>query len=169
MQEFNNIQARLTKITRSEQQGLFEVAFAEIWRNAQRRRSAYIGLWVPQVFRATVNAWRNWWSRRGLLGELLDLDLGEPNIIANNLSLSLTELPLLANSDANAAVQLQRRLALLGLDSKAINPSVMRDLVRCCIICNSKRHCTHELEAQPSSADWLKYCPNSDTISSYAA
>ncbi len=36
---------------RNEQKGLFEVAFAELWRNAQRRRSAHIRLWIAQAFR----------------------------------------------------------------------------------------------------------------------
>ncbi len=35
----------------NEQQGLFEVPFAELWRNAQQRRSTYIGLWIARVFR----------------------------------------------------------------------------------------------------------------------
>ena len=39
------------KIMQSEQRGLFEVAFAEIWRNAQRQRATYFGSWLSQVFR----------------------------------------------------------------------------------------------------------------------
>ena len=40
-----------SKLVSDEKQGLFEVAFAELWRNAQRRRSAYIGSWIAQIFR----------------------------------------------------------------------------------------------------------------------
>ena len=40
-----------TNIKHTEQQSMFEVAFADVWRNAQRRRSAYIGSWVAKVFR----------------------------------------------------------------------------------------------------------------------
>jgi hypothetical protein len=43
--------SRFAKTKCNEQQGLFEVAFAELWRNAQQRRSAYIRLWIAQVFR----------------------------------------------------------------------------------------------------------------------
>jgi len=35
----------------NEKLGLFEVPFAELWRDAQQRRSAYIGLWIAQIFR----------------------------------------------------------------------------------------------------------------------
>jgi len=41
----------LKKIMPSEQLGLFEVPFAEIWRDAQRRRSTYFTFWLSQVFR----------------------------------------------------------------------------------------------------------------------
>ena len=35
----------------NEKPGLFEVSFADLWRTAQHRRSAYIGLWIAQIFR----------------------------------------------------------------------------------------------------------------------
>ncbi len=43
--------ATASSTPRNVQQGLFEVAFAELWRNAQRRRSAYIGLWIARFCR----------------------------------------------------------------------------------------------------------------------
>jgi len=30
---------------------MFEEAFADVWRNAQRRRSAYVGSWIAQLLR----------------------------------------------------------------------------------------------------------------------
>ena len=35
----------------NEKPGLFEASFAEIWRTAQQRRSAYIGSWIAWIFR----------------------------------------------------------------------------------------------------------------------
>ena len=35
----------------NEKPGLFEVPFAELWRDAQQRRSAYIGSWIARIFR----------------------------------------------------------------------------------------------------------------------
>jgi hypothetical protein len=35
---------------------LFEEAFADVWRNAQRRRSAYVGSWIAQLLRRRNDA-----------------------------------------------------------------------------------------------------------------
>jgi hypothetical protein len=35
---------------------LFEETFADVWRNAQRRRSAYLGSWIAQLFRPRNDA-----------------------------------------------------------------------------------------------------------------
>jgi hypothetical protein len=41
--------SKLQKI--DEKQALFKAEFAELWRNAQRRRSTYVGLLIAQIFR----------------------------------------------------------------------------------------------------------------------
>jgi len=38
------------------QEVLFEEAFADVWRNAQRRRSAYVGSWIAQHLRPRNDA-----------------------------------------------------------------------------------------------------------------
>jgi len=43
--------SNFAKTKRDEKQGLFEGALAELWRNAQRHRSAYFGMWIVQIFR----------------------------------------------------------------------------------------------------------------------
>ena len=35
---------------------LFDGTFADVWRNAQRRRSAYVGSWIAQLFRPRNDA-----------------------------------------------------------------------------------------------------------------
>ena len=35
---------------------LFEETFADVWRNAQRRRSAYVGSWIAQLLRPRNDA-----------------------------------------------------------------------------------------------------------------
>src|SRR5215467_5981049 len=42
---------QLAKAKRDEEQSLFGTELAELWRNAQRRRSAYVGLLIAQIFR----------------------------------------------------------------------------------------------------------------------
>jgi hypothetical protein len=38
------------------QEVLFEEAFADVWRNAQRRRSAYVSSWIAQLLRPRNDA-----------------------------------------------------------------------------------------------------------------
>ena len=40
----------------AEHNVLFEEAFADVWRNAQRRRSAYVGSWIAQLLRPRNDA-----------------------------------------------------------------------------------------------------------------
>jgi len=40
-----------TETKPDEKPGLFEVSFADLWRTAQHRRSAYIGSWIARIFR----------------------------------------------------------------------------------------------------------------------
>jgi hypothetical protein len=35
----------------NEKQDLFDVTFADLWRTAQQRRSAYISSWIARIFR----------------------------------------------------------------------------------------------------------------------
>jgi len=39
-----------------ERNVLFDGTFADVWRNAQRRRSAYVGLWIAQLVRPRNDA-----------------------------------------------------------------------------------------------------------------
>jgi hypothetical protein len=48
--------------------------------------------------------------------------------------------------------------------ASCVDPSVMRDLQRCCSNCDSKQLCVHELEDKPKGAIWPKYCSNEQTI-----
>lgn len=41
----------LTETKPHEKPGLFEASFANLWRTAQHRRSAYIGSWITRIFR----------------------------------------------------------------------------------------------------------------------
>ena len=43
--------SKFAKTKRDEKQDLFKAELAELWRNAQRRRSAYIGLLIAKIFR----------------------------------------------------------------------------------------------------------------------
>lgn len=107
-----------------------------------------------------------YWQRRAGLDELGAIDVGELNRIAQDAGLNVADLIVVAKCGANSADMLERRLAELGIDPDRIDAVVLRDLQRCCSICESKAQCGHELEDKPKSAAWPKYCPNRDTLDS---
>lgn len=108
--------------------------------------------------------WKSFVARRAAVNELARADGGEMARIAQELGVSPDELYRLASRDKTAADLLYRRLQGLRLDPKSIDVAVLRDLQRCCSNCGSKQLCVHELEDNPRTARWPKYCPNEDTI-----
>jgi hypothetical protein len=85
--------------------------------------------------------------------------------LAQDAGVTFTDLIALARRDGDAAELLGRRLAELGLDPNRIDPKVLRDLQRCCSLCESKELCAHELDDKPKVAGWPRYCPNATTLS----
>ena len=43
--------SELAETKHNEKPGLFEASFADLWRTAQHRRTAYIGSWIARIFR----------------------------------------------------------------------------------------------------------------------
>jgi hypothetical protein len=111
-----------------------------------------------------ANWWRGWNERRARVVEFDRADPAEMTRVADDLGMSVPELRALIVRGANAADLLTRRMHSLGLDPTKLEPSVLRDLQRCCANCQSKALCLHELEDRPQAARWPKYCPNETTI-----
>lgn len=123
----------------------------------------------PTVWQFFANLWSNWHQRRGRLIEFDNFDSAEIRRIAQDLGTSVSELRVLAGYNEDAADLLRRRLRSLNVDPAAVGPAVMRDLQRCCSQRANKTLCEHELEDQPKAANWLKYCPNEQTIDALVA
>jgi hypothetical protein len=119
---------------------------------------------LAKLLRLSTQVGKAAWAKRARVNELADCDPSEMARVARDLGVSATELRLLASRDKTAADLLYRRLETLRLDPTSIDPALMRDLQRCCSICDSKQLCAHELEDKPKSANWPKYCPNEYTI-----
>ena len=66
--------------------------------------------------------------------------------IGRDLGISAAELRVLAGRNKAAAGLLIRHMETLRLEPSRVDPSVMRDLQRCCSNCDSKQLCGHELE-----------------------
>ena len=117
-----------------------------------------------ETVQTIAEAWRNWRERRHDIVEFDRADVTDVSEIARDLGLSASELRTLVGCGKNSAELLERRLQTLGFEPSHIEPSVMRDLQRCCSQCHDKALCAHELEDKPKGASWPSYCPNDQTI-----
>jgi len=111
-----------------------------------------------------TDAGKAFWRKRAAVNELAYCDALDLERIGHDLGISAADLRALAARDKKAADLLYRHLEALRLDPAGVDPTVMRDLQRCCSTCDSKPLCAHELEDKPQGASWPKYCPNEQTI-----
>jgi len=116
------------------------------------------------IMQAITDRWSKYRQQRARINELNALDCGDMRRLVQDTGLSFAELVDLAKTEGNAAGLLYRRLSEMGLDPKKIDGVVMRDMQRCCSLCDSKALCAHELEDKPKRASWPSYCPNKETL-----
>jgi hypothetical protein len=116
------------------------------------------------IVKALTEGWSNYRRRHARLSELRALECGDMRRLMQDTGLSFSDLVALAKTDGDAAELLYRRMRTLGLDTKQVDVTIMRDMQRCCSLCGSKELCAHELEDHPKAATWPSYCPNKQTL-----
>ncbi len=116
------------------------------------------------ILNSLTNAWARYRKRRAAVAELQALGQSELERMVQDAGVTFSDLLALARQNGNSAELLYRRLEQAGIDSEAIEPAVLRDLQRCCTLCESKAQCAHEMEDHPKAASWPQYCPNRQTI-----
>lgn len=119
------------------------------------------------LFGAIGTWWHNFLKTRATLSEVDNLDPSELSRVAHDLNLNGVELRTLAGKWPDSADLLSQRLAALRLDQPALSrtePAVLRDMERVCANCSEKSHCSHDIDVNPTSAEWRTYCPNVETL-----
>lgn len=116
------------------------------------------------IMNALSERWLKYRQRRARINELRALDCGDMRKLVQDTGLSFGELVALAKTNGDAADLLYHRMSEMGLDPKIIDGTVLRDMQRCCSLCDNKALCAHELEDKPKQASWPSYCPNKDTL-----
>lgn len=104
--------------------------------------------------------------------QLAQCSPAEVEAMANDLSVSTSDLLALARKSPDSARLLYRLLSALGVEPAALgsrDPMVMRDLERLCVSCGHKRQCAHDLVAGTGAAHYKDYCPNAYTLEMLAA
>lgn len=116
------------------------------------------------LLQSLTDAWTRYRKRRNAMAELQSLGHGELERMVQDAGVTFSDLLALAKRGGDAASLLYQRLEQAGIDFKKIDSAVMRDLQRCCTLCESKGRCAHDLEKSTKAASWPDYCPNRDTI-----
>lgn len=115
-----------------------------------------------RIIGVVATKWQDWRSRRQQMRELALCD----EQMAREFGFTPNELGLLARRGSKATHLLQRRLRVLGIDSKTISatqPDTTWDLQRSCSVCSVKRRCARDLNASNDSR-WQNYCLNAQTL-----
>jgi len=112
------------------------------------------------------NAWTRYRRRRAAVAELQGLGTADLERIVQDAGLSFGDVLELAKQSGDSAALLYRRLEQTGIASRNIETAVLRDMQRCCTLCDSKAKCGSELASKPKAASWPDYCPNRLTIES---
>ena len=116
------------------------------------------------ILNSLTDAWTRYRKRRAAVLELQALGHIELERMVQDAGVTFGELLALAKQNGDSAQLLYRRLEQAGIDFKAVEPAVLRDMQRCCTLCESKTQCAHEMEDHPKAASWPQYCPNRQTI-----
>lgn len=116
------------------------------------------------LFESIAAAWSAFRQKMRVRNEFAGLERVEATRMASELGLTVQELNEMISEGPDAARQLYERLAQEHIAASSIEPETLRDLQRCCGHCDSKAQCDHELEDEPKTASWPKYCPNELTI-----
>jgi uncharacterized protein YjiS (DUF1127 family) len=115
-------------------------------------------------FHSIAEAWSRYRKRRAAVAELQALGNAELERMVQDAGLTFGDVLELAKQSGDSAALLYRRLERAGVDFRSLDSAVLRDMQRCCSLCESKTQCAHELEDKPKVASWPDYCPNRQTI-----
>lgn len=119
---------------------------------------------LHSIGQALNQAWNRYRKRRAAVAELQALGSAELERLVQDAGLTFGDVLDLAKQSGDSAALLYRRLEQAGIDFRAVDMALLRDMQRCCSFCDSKAQCAHELEDKPRAANWPEYCPNRLTI-----
>lgn len=117
-----------------------------------------------ELFRSLAAVWTDFWRRHSASSELDAFDRTELALLAQDVGLTVADLLAVARHDGKSAELLARRMEEFGIDYHHVDAAVLRDMQRCCVECEYRELCAHELEDKPKIAIWPGYCPNEQTL-----
>lgn len=114
-----------------------------------------------------INLFCDWLKHQREMRQLRDINSGDFDRIARDLSVSPAELDALVRQGPHASDELPRLLKALGIDEASLSrtqPVLQRDMLRVCAACQEKNRCNGDLEAGTLAQRYEEYCPNVQAI-----
>lgn len=116
------------------------------------------------ILNSLHEAWTRYRRRRTAVSELQALNHHELERMVQDAGVTFSDLLALTRQNSDLASLLYRRMEQAGIDPKKLDSAVLRDMQRCCTLCESKTQCSHDLKDRTKAANWPEYCPNHHTI-----
>ena len=114
-----------------------------------------------------INLFCDWLKHQQEMRELRDMNGGDFDRIARDLSVSPAELDALVRQGPHASDELPQLLKALGIDEATLSrtqPVLQRDMLRVCAACQEKNRCNSDLDAGALAQRYEEYCPNAPAI-----
>ena len=115
---------------------------------------------------------RGWWREGNALRQLAQCDDRDLERIAQDLSITRSELAKAMRCEPNAKLLLPEMLKALDLSHdrlKAEYPRVEADLNRVCSQCSETKRCRRELDAHTAPVGYHEFCGNASTLKALVA
>lgn len=103
-------------------------------------------------------------ARAALAEQFATLGPDNTERLLHDCGLSTAELPALMRHHPDVRHALERLLAAVGVERRALGAETLRDLGVACISCRGWRRCKRELARGTASATYPDFCPNAPRI-----
>lgn len=117
----------------------------------------------------------HWWKvqreKSNDIAALRSMGLHEIDELSGELGLSRAQFEDLVRAGPDAADELDRMIAALGLAPETVqasHPATMREMKVSCATCGDKRTCRHALAEGTAAARMASFCPNADELADIA-
>jgi hypothetical protein len=130
---------------------------------------------LASSFRDYASEIGHWWKiqreRNQDLSALRSMSQDEIRELSGELGLSLTQFEALVRAGPEAAAEMERMMAALGIDparAQTDRPAVLREMKVNCATCGDKRGCRNALDHGTAAEQHAAFCPNSEDLAALA-
>lgn len=130
---------------------------------------------LASSFRDYATEIGHWWKvqreKNQDLSALRSMSQDEIRELSGELGLSLAQFEAVVRAGPEAAAEMERMMAVLGIDpalAQADSPAVLREMKVNCATCGDKRGCRHALDDGTAAEQHAAFCPNAEDLAEFA-